>query len=264
MGHRPMSAAWSDPSRLCILSGRFPPTEFLSTWNHRAYANQHDHTYIHCTWPTPTSNRYMTKFHFIREYVRHFEYIFWIDDDAFFIDLERSLAPLTPSGNMFASFCKSPSNKSIFTYLSSGQFMLRGGDFGIDFVDAVLSTPLDEVKRWWRDELGMFTNGDQDAIVYLLHEDDRFRHHVQLFDHMDFNSRLADLEADPAAVFLLHFTGPRRRKHADHALARKMLGRGPSLLPPDAESMFSGAPSLRFSTGSRSWLPSLKRALSRR
>jgi hypothetical protein len=182
----------------------------------------------------------MTKFHFIREYVRHFDFIFWIDDDAFFIDLDRPLASLMPAKMELASFCKSPSNKSIFTYLSSGQFLLRGGDAGAEFAEAVISTPLDRVEAWWRDELGMLTKGDQDAIVYLLHEDARFRDRVRLFDYMSFNSRIADLEVDASAVFLLHFTGPRDRKLADHRRAAKILGRGPSLLTSSVESKLSG------------------------
>jgi hypothetical protein len=91
-----MIESWPDPSRVCILSGRFPPTEFLSSWNHRAYANRHGYTYIHCNWPTLAKNRYMTKFCFIQEYVRHFDFIFWIDDDAFFINIERPLSLLAP------------------------------------------------------------------------------------------------------------------------------------------------------------------------
>jgi hypothetical protein len=245
-------SALLDASRLCIVSGRFPPTEFQSSWNHRAYANRHGYTYIHCNWPALTTNPYMVKFHFIREYVRHFEYIFWIDDDAFFIDLDKALTSFMPGADKFASFCKSPSNKAIFTYLSSGQFLLRGNSIGAAFVEAVLSTSIEHVKAWWRDDLGMFTKGDQDAIVYLLHEDERFRGGVQLFDYVAFNSRLGDLEVDPEAVFLLHFTGPRERKRADHARAARLLGRGPSLLPSAVEGKFSHVHGLHRGSGRRS------------
>lgn len=184
----------------------------------------------------------MTKFHFIREYVRHFDFIFWIDDDAFFIDMDRSLTDFVPQAGEIASFCKSPSNKAIFTYLSSGQFLLRGGDDGAAFVNAVMATDLNEVKAWWRDDLGYFSKGDQDAIVYLLHEDARYRGRVRLYDYMDFNSRLADLEENPSSVFVLHFTGPRDRKVSDHATAADILGFGPALLPAEVESKFSRIP----------------------
>jgi len=235
------AAPWAaDPSRLCILSGRFPGTEFLSAWNHRAYANRHGHTYIHCNWPTEAPNRYLTKFHFVREYVRHFDWLFWIDDDAFFVDLECGLAPFAPGEGELISFCRSPANKAIFTYLSAGQFLMRGGEEGAVFVEAVLAGDLKAVEAWWREDLGMFTKGDQDIIVHLLHEDERFRGRARLFDHHAFNSRLSDLQADPAEVFLLHFTGPRERKLADHRRAAALLGRGPSLLPEAVEARFTG------------------------
>lgn len=233
-----MNVPWTDPARVCIVSGRFPPTEFLSAWNHRAYANVHGYTYVHCNWPTRAANRYMVKFHFVREYLPHFDYLFWIDDDAFIVDLNKPLDALAPQGEELVSFCKSPSNKKIFTYLSSGQFLLRGGPGGIEFVDAVIATSLETVENWWRDDLGMFTKGDQDAVVYLAHEDARFRDKIRLFDHRIFNSRLLDLREDPRSVFLLHFTGSREKKHADHTTAAQILGRGPSLLPPQIEGEF--------------------------
>jgi len=232
-----MTYQFSDPSRVCVLSGRFPPSGFQSNWNHRAYANKHGYTYINCDWPTGAQNRYMTKLHFVKQYVRHFDYVFWIDDDAFFIDLEKDLSSLVPPAGKIGSFCRSPTNKKIFTYLSSGQFMLEGGETGARFVDAVLATPLDLVKEWWNDDLGMFTNGDQDAIVYLLHESDAYKDCLVLHPYMDFNSRLLDLTENAEKVFLLHFTGSREKKHADHQQAMAFLGTGPALLNDTEESL---------------------------
>jgi hypothetical protein len=231
-----LRAEFVDPSKVCILSGRFPPTEFMSSWNHRAYANRHGYTYINCDWPTGADNRYMTKFHFVKEYVRHFDYVFWIDDDAFFVDLERSLAPLVPEKGKIASFCKSPTNKQIFTYLSSGQFLLEGGEVGAAFVDKILETRLEVVKDWWQDELGMFTNGDQDAIVYLVHEDPRYKDCLSLHHYSVFNSRLDDLQNNRSEVFLLHFTGPREKKLADHKQSMAILGTNASLIDHQAVS----------------------------
>lgn len=245
-----MSFQIADPSRVCILSGRFPPTEFRSTWNHRAYANAHGYTYVHCNWPTRAPNRYMVKFHFVREYLAHFDYIFWIDDDAFFIDLDQSLDRLVPEPNEIASFCKSPTNKEISTYLSSGQFMLRGGDIGLNFVNAVLQVDLEDVRAWWREDLGMFTNGDQDAIVYLAHESPPVKAGLRLFDYTVFNSRLKDLETDPKSVFVLHFTGPVKKKRQDYKAAAALLNTGPSLLQREAEEQFYGLES----AVPRSWL----------
>jgi hypothetical protein len=234
-----------NPKKVCVLSGRFPRSEFLYSWNHYAYAERHGYTYISCDWPTGVTNRYMTKFAYLRHYLPHFDYVFWIDDDAFFVDLEKPLDRFIPEENQLASFCRSPTNKSIFTYLSSGQFLIKSGRDSEDFIEAILDVSLDKVKDWWRDDLGMFTNGDQDAIVYLIHNDERFVDCVKLFDYMSFNSRIADLDHAPDDVFLLHFTGPRSKKIADALVAMKILKSGPSLLPKPEEKRLLGRRSLQ-------------------
>lgn len=230
-----------ESKRLCVLSGRFPPSGFKSIWNHRAYCDRHGYTYINASWPCAPGNVYMRKFIFIREYIEFFDYVFWIDDDAFFIDLDIDLMRFAPGDGDIVSFCRSPSNKSQFTYLSSGQFLLNGGKQGAEFVDAVLGQSLEAVEQWWRPELGMFTDGDQDAIVYLLHEDSRFRDRAAFFDHHAFNSRIDDLIASRSSVFLLHFVGSHQRKYKDHAGAMQFLQSGPSLLPQAVEDELLGS-----------------------
>ncbi|WP_159809073.1 hypothetical protein [Litoreibacter roseus] len=182
----------------------------------------------------------MTKFFFVLHYIKIFDYVFWIDDDAFFIQQDRDLTSLIPDEGKLVTFCRSPTNKKIFTYLSSGQFLIRGGAAGAEFANAVIDTSLERVEEWWREDLGMFTKGDQDAIVYLLHEDARFKDAAALHDYTSFNSRIADLENHKEEVFLLHFTGPRERKRSDHELAMNQLQTGPSLLSPDVESELLG------------------------
>ncbi len=240
-----MTQLFADPAKVCILSGRFPASEFPHAWNHYAYARAHGYTYISCIWPTAMTNRYMTKFAYVRHYIELFDYVFWIDDDAFFVDLEQGLERFIPPEDKLAAFCKSPSNKDIFTYLSSGQFLMRGGPRSAALIETVMNTDINVVKDWWRDELGMFTKGDQDALVYVLHEDKRFKNSVVLHDYMAFNSRLADLQAERDSVFLVHFTGPRERKRADAERAAKLLGTGPALLPDAIEEDLLGGRSRR-------------------
>lgn len=235
-----MTNKLSDPARLCILSGRFPRSEFLHSWNHYAYARTHGYTYIGCDWPTAATNRYMTKFMYVRHYLNLFDYVFWIDDDAFFLQPQKGLDDFIPASDKLASFCRSPTNKEIFTYLSSGQFLIRGGAESTAFIDAITSTDLDTVEAWWREDMGMFTKGDQDAIVFLLHTDPRFQDRLSLHDYSAFNSRIADLEDTPENVFLLHFTGPRPRKIADAARAAELLGTGPALISPEVEKELLG------------------------
>ncbi|TRM52414.1 hypothetical protein YH64_014225 [Achromobacter sp. LC458] len=72
--------------------------------------------------------------------------------------------------------CKSPVNEGGWTFISSGQFFLKSSKRAAAFLKAVRGTDLDAVKQWWNPEkFGMFTSGDQDAMVYVLATDRRFK-----------------------------------------------------------------------------------------
>jgi len=228
MSHADTSPPRAAP-RIGVVSGRYPASEFDAYVNHRAYCHRHGYTYIYCNWPTGEQNRYMNKLAYVRAYYDLFDYLFWIDDDAFFMDLESGLEAFLPTGEEFLSICQSPTNKAIHTYISSGQFVLRCDEVGRSFIDAVPQVDLAKVRDWWTQELGYFTGGDQDAMVYLLKEDHRFAHYAH-HEFRAFNSRYEDLvSGDP--VFVLHFTGTVPVKRSNYVLAQKRLARGPSLLP---------------------------------
>jgi hypothetical protein len=248
------------PARVGVVSGRYPASEFESFINHKAYCARHGYTYIHCNWPTGAANQYMNKLEYVRAYYHLFDYLFWIDDDAFFMRPEQALEAFVPQPGQFLSICGSPTSKPIHTYVSSGQFMLRCDDTGRAFIDAVTKVDLDHVRSWWTEALGYFTGGDQDAMVYLLKQDDRFASY-QRHGYEAFNSRVEHLLAgDP--VFLLHFTGTVPVKRRNYASVQQHLGRGPSLLDPDEASrwqLVQPPPSLPRKIG-RSVLNILRRA----
>jgi hypothetical protein len=217
-----------------VLSGHYPGTRFASPANHVAYAKAHGYTYIHCNWPTGSENPYFNKISYVEHYLPHFDYVFWIDDDAFFLDLGRSVEPFLPSGAQFLSICSSPSYKAIRTPISSGQFIISRVDRSYEFLRSTATTSLSEVASWWRTDLGMFTNGDQDAMYYQLMTDPRFEGGATIFPHTAFNSRVDELGVGPAP-FVLHFTGTLNRKLHDYKSTQRTLGVGPSLLPRSVE-----------------------------
>lgn len=211
-----------------VVSGRYPASSFESTVNHRAYCARHGYTYIHCNWPTGTTNRYMNKIEYVKAYYDLFDYLFWIDDDAFFMRLDQGLEQFLPSTGHFLSLCRSPKMRGLHTYVSSGQFMLRCSDTGRAFVDEIPQQDLDQIRAWWPEECGYFTNGDQDCFVYLLKTDERFsgydRHEPEAF-----NSRAEHVLAGDD-VFLLHITGTVAAKKKKYRDVQRYLSRGPSLL----------------------------------
>lgn len=213
---------------IAVLSGRYPLTTFDSPINHIAYCKQHGYTYIHCHWPSGAINPYMNKMRYVQAYYNHFDYIFWIDDDAFFMDIEKPLDDFIPQDADFLSICSSPDYKDIHTYISSGQFMLRCNDTGRDFIDEIEKTDLNMVKAWWKEELGYFSNGDQDAMVYQILTNPKYsgihRHHFSKF-----NSRVEDFLGSQE-IFILHFTGRPEIKEKNYKKVQRISGRLPNLL----------------------------------
>jgi hypothetical protein len=216
--------------KICVLSGRYPASGFASAENHRVYCSYHGYHYIHCNWPTQAENLYLNKFHFIRHYYDLFDFIFWLDDDAFILDMEKPLTNFLPLNDAFISICNSPDNKKIKTVFSSGSFMLACSAEGRLFVDNVIKTSLAEVKAWWNVEHGYFTNGDQDIVVYLYMTNDALRKKFTIFHHNEFNSRLLDYVRG-VHVFLLHLTGSPETKRNSLKKIRKLSGLNESLLP---------------------------------
>lgn len=214
---------------ILIVSGRYPITEFLSAENHKAYASKFGYRYSHCSWPGKSKNPYFNKIEYILEHFDKYDYIFWIDDDAFFIDFEFDIASLIPNKNAMVTICSSPEYKSIWTYISSGQFMMRCCDETKNFLKDVIDADLDIIKSWWDEsKYGFFTNGDQDAMVYLAEN-----YYNNIFDIRPsslFNSRLEDI-INNEEVNILHITGSKGVKRQSIILASKYLGRSKNLIP---------------------------------
>ncbi len=230
------TSAYPSSIKIGVISGRFPTTTFSSQINHKAYCEKHGYTYIHCNWPTGAKNPYMNKTRYIQTYYHLFDYIFWIDDDAFFMDFEKPLTEFLPEANNFFSVCASPDNRKLHTYISSGQFFLTCNELGRAFIDAIELVNLASVKAWWPEELGYFSNGDQDAMVYLLKTNPTFSGY-NLHHFRNFNSRVADYFAGDN-VFILHFTGTPKVKATHYRQVQKASGFGPTLLPAkDKESL---------------------------
>lgn len=182
----------------------------------------------------------MNKMEYIRRYYGLFDYIFWIDDDAFFMNLDKGLDEFLPTGDAFLSICESPDYKHIHTYISSGQFVLRCSERGRRFIDSVRSVDLAVVKEWWTDSLGYYTNGDQDAMVYLLKEDAEYRGRYRRWNYRKFNSRAEEIFSADALddIFLLHFTGTPKKKAADYHRVQKYLKRSSALLKASYEKRY--------------------------
>lgn len=210
--------------RIGVISGRYPITEFDSSVNHKLYADTYGYTYIHCNWPTKAKNPYLNKIYYILTYLDLFDYIIWIDDDAFFFDFEKDIMTYAPKEEKFISFCKSPNFKDLKTYLSSGQFIVKSNDISKQFFKDILNQDLIKIKNWWNKDLGYFTNGDQDIMVYLLLTDQKYLNKCDLYDYKKFNSRFENVyQEDIHKPLILHFTGKPHIKRDNYTKLQSKL-----------------------------------------
>ena len=188
--------------------------------NHALYAAQHGIPYFFDAGPSRVDRIYFHKLHVIRRYLPLADWLFWIDDDAFFTDFRVDLGTfLVDAGEAELVFCKSPVNpRGGWTWMSSGQFFIRNTPDMAALLDAVLDTDLSEVKGWWDpDTYGLFTNGDQDAFVYRLHgPDPRWRERFVQLQPDAFNNRPYHYEERLDEHFICHFALPgAHREKAD-------------------------------------------------
>lgn len=218
---------------LGILSGHYPGVRFASQINHKCYADSHGYHYVFNGSPERDRRRYFRKIETILRYLDLFDWIFWIDDDAWFTDFRVPLTRFVDdAGDADLVICKSPSTKTLFTKISSGQFLLRNSPRSRAFLEAVLETDLDVVKAAWREDLGHYTRGDQDAMVYRMEHDPRFGGgFCRILDHNCFNNRDFEYERSLDEHFLLHITGRLKRQSLEEFIARMGCNR---YLTPDS------------------------------
>lgn len=217
--------------KICIISGRYPLTQFNSSVNHKLYADTYGYTYINCNYPTQAKNPYLNKIYYILSYVDNYDYIIWIDDDAFFFDFSKDVMDYAPQNDKFISFCKSPSFKELKTFLSSGQFVLKTNELSKAFLEEILTLNMQKIQDWWYDDLGYFSKGDQDLIIYLLLVKNAYKGKYELYNYKEFNSRVENLFGeDSHKPFILHFTGTPDIKKNNYKKVQETLSLHSSLV----------------------------------
>ena len=186
--------------------------------NHRVYADRHGLPYVFDLSPSTARPIFFHKLDVLRRHLPRAEWLFWIDDDAFFTDLTVDIRSFVPVDGADLAFCASPVNpKGGWTWMSSGQLLIRRTPAMSALLDAVLSTDLGVVREWWRPaELGLFTRGDQDAFVYqLLGPDARWRDRFERLPWEAFNARPYHYESRLDEHFVCHFAVPGGRPKAE-------------------------------------------------
>lgn len=184
----------------------------LAHYNHEAYARKNGYTYIFDKAPT-TRSGFFAKIEKILKFLDHFDYVFWIDDDAFFMQKNKKLESFideAPDADLI--FCKSPVNPSGgWTYFSSGNFFIKNTDAVKKYFKDVMKVNLKVAEKHWDYEKhGMFTHGDQDAMIHVIKSRPKVYREGSFFIRLPFekfNSRPYHFERSASDQFIVHFAG---------------------------------------------------------
>ena len=207
----------------------------FATINHQFYADLHNYTYIYDIAPTK-NGVFKNKVEKILKFLDLFDWVFWIDDDAFFTQyktpLETFLEEVSDTGHELI-FCNSPVNPSGgWTHISSGNFFIKNTSKNKEWLRQVLKGDLRKIEKHWDEERnGLFTNGDQDIMVDLLQNNKLFNRsgYCKIVDYTKFNTRPYHVKKKPSEHFLVHFTGNEKfQQSLDFA---KSFGLSPALIP---------------------------------
>lgn len=189
----------------------------LAHVNHQSYANEQGYFYSFDIAPT-AEWRFKAKIEKIAKFLPLFDWVFWIDDDAFIMRQDERLEKfIAQAPRASVIFCESPPNDGKWTWLSSGNFFIKNTPDAAQLLADVLETDMDVVRSWWDEDVyGHFTRGDQDALIYQLVTNPRYSadDFLARLPFEAFNSRPFHFTTSARDQFLVHFTGADKRRQA--------------------------------------------------
>jgi len=202
--------------------------------NHQVYCEGHGLRYRFDVTPYSLVTKFDQKLLSILGNLDGTDWLFWMDDDAFFMDHQidlKQLIPDDPAADFV--FCNSPVNpKGQWTVLNTGLFFVRNRPSARALLEDVLATDPETVRAWWDPtEHGHFTHGDQDRVVYQVLTRGLLGNRVHIVDFTAFNARSYHFTERRDQHFVLHLCGEDKR--AVVADFRRRFGLDPHLLPPD-------------------------------
>ncbi len=195
---------------ILILSSHSRP-KLSAPLNHKIYAERHGYSYVFDCTPYPVVSPFDQKILSIVAAMkgRREEWIFWIDDDAYFMKLDQPLTEVIDRhSDANFIFCSSPINKSgQRTYINAGIFFVRNTAENAATLLRAIGHSGAMVADWWdEDRFGLYTraNSDQEKLVYEFETTGRFGADVIVLEHTAFNSREYNFTASSDQHFICH------------------------------------------------------------
>jgi len=221
-----MLAAMTEPD-IAIVSG-CDRIRYASYVGHQLYARRHSLSYHLELAPFDGAAGYWHKVAAMRAHLADHDWVVWFDDDAFITDLdstflrdtleeaERKKAWLT-----IAPSCDDELNGAWAAY-NTGVFALKNTPRAHELLAAMASAPMAEIEEGWdNDRLGVFTHGDQDALVWFL-ESNNLQDAISWADPMRWNARPWHYGIGLDLPPVCHFPGQPDKTLAITELARRL------------------------------------------
>jgi len=176
--------------------------------NHQRYADSQGIEYkFHLS--EGLSNPFFTKcFAILDSFEQGYEYVLWIDDDAFFINPDWDCTEIYRSYPEDVIVTTSRKKKIGITLFNNGIMFIRNTPNMQNCFESIPKTPWNEMKQSWQPEWGPLVGNDQPRMIYLTQT--RYPESVKILDYPGFNAheitfkKKGFLETNPPIV---HITG---------------------------------------------------------
>ena len=155
--------------------------------NHQRYADKQEIDYkFHLS--SGLANPYFTKCYAVLDsFEQGYEYVLWIDDDAFFINPNWNCLSVFQENAEDVIVTQGRTNKkSGTTFFNNGIMFIRNTDKMIDLFTSIPNTPWAEVRDNWKSEWGPCEGNDQPRMIYLTQA--KFPKSVRILDYPGFNA----------------------------------------------------------------------------
>ena len=201
---------------------------YASYVGQQLYARRHGLGYHLELAPFEGAAGYWHKVAALRSHLADHDWVVWFDDDAFITDLGSTFVhdAIAEAESRDAWLVIAPSvddelNGAWAAY-NTGVFALRNTPDAHALLAAMTDAPMDEVEEWWDTErLGMFTHGDQDALVWFV-ESNGHGPSVHWVDPLGWNARPWHYRGSLEDAPVCHFPGHPDKTLAIAAFARRM------------------------------------------
>ena len=237
---------------VCLISGGDHSRQSLrSPVNHKVFATSAGMDYRFEVGPYRGLNSpYFFKLEALRSTLPRYDWVVWMDDDAFVTDFSGSFAPFIAAAES-AGKCLVAADSPVtgardWTRLNSGVLLVKNCPSAFELLRATLGTRVSELAaRWDAEKNGRFTHGDQDALIWAI-DTAGAQDQVDIVDHHGLNARVYEYTRGASDHFICHFVGVPHKRAAVSAFASR-FGLDETLVPPATLAEFAVRPEPRMS-----------------